>query len=150
MNKWGMKGIVLGLCLSMMAPMAVAMVPGMSVEAEENSINTEASDIEEKAAELKAYKISLKPNVNQAARIDALLQDAYKQIGYDDSNSKGNKDNCSYKSKQELAAYIAVVKDEMNNIVNPPKDDSKDDKDDDNTTVPANADHFLTVHHSWS
>ena len=27
MNKWGMKGIVLGLCLSMMAPMAVAMVP---------------------------------------------------------------------------------------------------------------------------
>ena len=144
-----MKGIVLGLCLSMMAPMAVAMVPGMSVEAEENSINTEASDIEEKAAELKAYKISLKPNVNQAARIDALLQDAYKQIGYDDSNSKGNKDNCSYKSKQELAAYIAVVKDEMNNIVNPPKDDSKDDKDDDNTTVPANADHFLTVGGNW-
>ena len=36
MNKWGMKGIVLGLCLSMMAPMAVAMVPGMSVEAEES------------------------------------------------------------------------------------------------------------------
>ena len=34
MNKWGMKGIVLGLCLSMIAPMAVAMVPGMSVEAE--------------------------------------------------------------------------------------------------------------------
>ena len=33
MNKWGMKGIVLGLCLSMMAPMAVAMVPGMSMEA---------------------------------------------------------------------------------------------------------------------
>ena len=32
MNKWGMKGIVLGLCLSMMVPMAVAMVPGMSVE----------------------------------------------------------------------------------------------------------------------
>ena len=36
MNKWGMKGIVLGLCLSMMVPMAVAMVPGMSVEAEES------------------------------------------------------------------------------------------------------------------
>ena len=35
MNKWGMKGIVLGLCLSMMVPMAVAMVPGISVEAAE-------------------------------------------------------------------------------------------------------------------
>ena len=151
MNKWGMKGIVLGLCLSMMAPMAVAMVPGMSVEAAGTEIETTDSDIKEKAAELKAYKISLKPNANQTARIDALLQEAYKAIGYDDSSSKGNKDNCSYKSKQELAAYIAVVKDEMNNIVNPPKDDSKDDKDDkdDNTPVPVNADHFLTVGGNW-
>ena len=100
---------------------------------------------------MKAHKISLKPNANQTARIDALLQEAYKAIGYDDSTSKGNKDNCSYKSKQELAAYITVVKDEMNNIVNPPKDDSKDDKDDkdDNTTVPVNADHFLTVGGNW-
>lgn len=137
MNKWGMKGIVLGLCLSMMAPMAVAMVPGMSVEAENGkpagepkteSIEPTEEDIKEKAAELRAYKISLKPNANQTARIDALLQEAYKKIGYDDLTSKGNKDNCEYKSKQELAAYIAVVKDEMNNIVKPPKDD-KDDKD---------------------
>lgn len=155
MNKWGMKGIVLGLCLSMMVPMAVAMVPGMSVEAEDPAGSTDTelkdADIKEKAAELKAHKISLKPNANQTARIDALLQEAYKAIGYDDSTSKGNKDNCSYKSKQELAAYIAVVKDEMNNIVNPPKDDSKDDKDDkdDNTTVPVNADHFLTVGGNW-
>ena len=153
MNKWRMKGIVLGLCLSMMAPMAVAMVPGMSVEAEENnSIDTKKADIEEKAAELKAYKISLKPNANQAARIDALLKEAYKTIGYDDLDSKGNEDKCSYKSKQELAAYITVVKDEMNSIVNPSKDtskdDSKDDKDDD-TTVPVNADHFLTVGGNW-
>ena len=154
MNKWGMKGIVLGLCLSMMAPMAVAMVPGMSVEAAATTeIETTESDIKEKAAELKAYKISLKPNANQTARIDALLQETYKKIGYTDNSSGGSakKDNCEYKSKQELAAYIAVVKDEMNNIVNPPKDDSKDDKDDkdDDTTVPVNADHFLTVGGNW-
>lgn len=157
MNKWGMKGIVLGLCLSMMAPMAVAMVPGISVEAETagepktESIEPTEEDIKEKAAELKAYKISLKPNANQIARIDALLQEAYKAIGYVDSTNKGNKNNCEYKSKQELAAYIAVVKDEMNNIVNPPKDDSKDDKEDkdDDTTVPVNADHFLTVGGNW-
>lgn len=154
MNKWGMKGIVLGLCLSMMAPMAVAMVPGISVEAAVTEIETTEQDIKEKAAELKAYKISLKPNANQTARIDALLQEAYKKIGYDDLTSKGKTDNCEYKSKQELAAYIAVVKDEMNNIVNPPKDDSKDDKDDkddkdNDTTVPVNADHFLTVGGNW-
>ena len=153
MNKWGMKGIVLGLCLSMMAPMAVAMVPGMSVEAAQASGTPSAedelkADIKEKAAELRAYKISLKPNANQTARIDALLQEAYKEIGYiSDDNIPINK----YKSKQELAAYIAVVKDEMNNIVNPPKDDSKDDKDnkDGDTTVPVNADHFLTVGGNW-
>ena len=154
MTKWGMKGIVLGLCLSMMAPMAVAMVPGISVEAAVTEIETTEQDIKEKAAELKAYKISLKPNANQTARIDALLQEAYKKIGYDDLTSKGKTDNCEYKSKQELAAYIAVVKDEMNNIVNPPKDDSKDDKDDkddkdNDTTVPVNADHFLTVGGNW-
>ena len=147
-----MKGIVLGLCLSMMVPMAVAMVPGMSVEAEDPAGSTDTelkdADIKEKAAELRAYKISLKPNANQTARIDALLQEAYKEIGYiSDDNIPINK----YKSKQELAAYIAVVKDEMNNIVNPPKDDSKDDKDnkDGDTTVPVNADHFLTVGGNW-
>ena len=43
-----MKGIVLGLCLSMMAPMAVAMVPGMSVEAAATTeIETTESDIKE-------------------------------------------------------------------------------------------------------
>ena len=52
MNKWGMKGIVLGLCLSMMAPMAVAMVPGMSVEAAAAEDELKA-DIKEKAAELR-------------------------------------------------------------------------------------------------
>lgn len=153
MNKWGMKGIVLGLCLSMMAPMAVAMVPGMGVEATSAGGTPSAedelkADIKEKAADLRAYKISLKPNANQTARIDALLQEAYKEIGYtSDTIISVNK----YKSKQELAAYIAVVKDEMNNIVNPPKDDSKDDKDDkdDDTTVPVNADHFLTVGGNW-
>ena len=151
MNKWGMKGIVLGLCLSMMAPMAVAMVPRMSVEAAATGIETTDSDIKEKVAELKAYKISLKPNANQTARIDALLQEVYKKIGYvDDTNIKVDECKKNYNSKQELAAYIAVVKDEMNNIVNPPKDDSKDDKDDkDDTPVPVNADHFLTVGGNW-
>ena len=60
MNKWGMKGIVLGLCLSMMAPMAVAMVPEMSVKAENGktandskteSIETTEEDIKEKLIE---------------------------------------------------------------------------------------------------
>ena len=63
-----------------MAPMTVAMVPGMSVEAAAD--DELKADIKEKAADLRAYKISLKPNANQTARIDALLKEAYKAIGY--------------------------------------------------------------------
>ena len=96
-----------------MAPMAVAMVPEMSVKAENGktandskteSIEPTEEDIKEKAAELRAYKISLKPNANQTARIDALLQEVYKAIGYA-SDGPISVDACkkNYKSKQELA-----------------------------------------------
>lgn len=46
---------------------------------------------------------------------------------------------------------MSKAKAQMDAVVNPPKDDSKDDKDDkdDNTTVPVNADHFLTVGGNW-
>ena len=104
MNKWGMKGIVLGLCLSMMAPMTVAMVPGMSVEAAAD--DELKADIKEKAADLRAYKISLKPNANQAARIDALLQEVYKKIGYvDDTNIKVDECKKNYNSKRSACKW---------------------------------------------
>lgn len=47
--------------------------------------------------------------------------------------------------------YVSKAKAQMDAVVNPPKDDSKDDKDDkdNDTTVPVNADHFLTVGGNW-
>ena len=139
MNKWGMKGIVLGLCLSMMAPMAVAMVPGISVEAEE----TDDAKLLAKAKvdapkELADYKRLIDPGNKYASKLDEIITKALAQI-----------DNMT--TATGVTNYVSKAKAQMDAVVNPPKDDSKDDKDDkdDDTTVPVNADHFLTVGGNW-
>ena len=135
MNKWGMKGIVLGLCLSMMAPMAVAMVPGMSVEAgETDDAKLLAKAKADAPKELADYKRLIDPDNKYASKLDEIITKARAQI-----------DNMT--TATGVTNYVSKAKAQMDAVVNPPKDDSKDDKDDkdDNTTVPVNADHFLTV-----
>ena len=48
-----------------------------------------------------------------------------------------------------MDAYVEVVKSQMNDIVNPPKDDSDDDDDDSDDTTTVTADHFLMVGGTW-
>ncbi len=147
MNKWGMKGIVLGLCLSMMAPMAVAMVPGISVEAEESGTPAGSTqtkqDLLDKAIgdasdDLADYKTLIDPDNKYTKKLDEIITKAKDQI------KKMN-------TATGVTNYVSKAKAQMDAVVNPPKDDSKDDKDDkdDNTTVPVNADHFLTVGGNW-
>ena len=159
MNKWGMKGIVLGLCLSMMAPMAVAMVPGISVEATEGganagsgttggSQNTGSTELDE-AALLKKAKTDARKELNDYKR---LIDPDGKYT--DKLNEKINKAMTQINSMDTATGvtnYVSKAKAQMDAVVNPPKDDSKDDKDDkdDDTTVPVNADHFLTVGGNW-
>ena len=140
MNKWGMKGIVLGLCLSMMAPMAVAMVPGMSVEAALGGTPSTEDELLKKAKEdapkeLADYKRLIDPDNKYASKLDEIITKALAQT-----------DNMT--TATGVTNYVSKAKAQMDAIVNPPKDDSKDDKDD-NTTVPVNADHFLTVGGNW-
>lgn len=139
MNKWGMKGIVLGLCLSMMAPMAVAMVPGMSVEAgETDDAKLLAKAKADAPKELADYKRLIDPDNKYASKLDEIITKALAQI--DNMNTATGVTN-----------YVSKAKAQMDAVVNPPKDDSKDDKDDkdNDTTVPVNADHFLTVGGNW-
>lgn len=144
MNKWGMKGIVLGLCLSMMVPMAVAMVPGMSVEAEESGTpvgpTQTKQDLLNKAIgdasdDLADYKTLIDPDNKYTKKLDEIITKAKDQI------KKMN-------TATGVTNYVSKAKAQMDAVVNPPKDDSKDDKDND-TTVPVNADHFLTVGGNW-
>ena len=141
MNKWGMKGIVLGLCLSMMAP---TVLPGLAMTAAATSGSGEKTDEEllakaktDAQKELNDYRRLIDPNNKYTAKL----------------NGKINKDMAQINSMESVTGvtnYVSKTKTEMDNIVNPKKDDSKDDsKDDDNTTVPANADHFLTVGGDW-
>jgi len=139
MNKWGMKGIVLGLCLSMMAPMAVAMVPGISVEAAPGVTPSTEDELLKKAKEdapkeLADYKRLIDPDNKYASKLDEIITKALAQT-----------DNMT--TATGVTNYVSKAKAQMDAVVNPPKDD-KDDKDD-NTTVPVNADHFLTVGGNW-
>ena len=139
MNKWGMKGIVLGLCLSMMAPMAVAMVPGISVEAgEPDDAKLLAKAKVDAPKELADYKRLIDPDNKYASKLDEIITKALAQI-----------DNMT--TATGVTNYVSKAKAQMDAVVNPPKDDSKDDKDnkDGDTTVPVNADHFLTVGGNW-
>ena len=144
MNKWGMKGIVLGLCLSMMAPMAVAMVPGMSVEAAPTGGTPSTEDEllkkakEDAPKELADYKKLIDPDNKYANKLNEITDKAMVQIN-------------NMTTATGVTNYVSKAKAQMDAVVNPPKDDSKDDKDDkdDNTTVPVNADHFLTVGGNW-
>ena len=143
MNKWGMKGIVLGLCLSMIAPMAVAMVPGMSVEAAPSGTPSTEDELLKKAREdapkeLADYKRLIDPDNKYANKLNEITDKAMVQIN-------------NMTTATGVTNYVSKAKAQMDAVVNPPKDDSKDDKDDkdDNTTVPVNADHFLTVGGNW-
>ena len=159
MNKWGMKGIVLGLCLSMMAPMAVAMMPGMNVEAAAGganagsgtpggSQNTGSTELDEAALLEKAksaasddladYKTLIDPDNKYTKKLDEIITKAKDQI------KKMN-------TVTGVTNYVSKAKAQMDAVVNPPKDDNKDNKDnkDGDTTVPVNADHFLTVGGNW-
>ena len=141
MNKWGMKGIVLGLCLSMMAP---TVLPGLAMTAAATSGSGEKTDEEllakaktDAQKELNDYRRLIDPNNKYTAKLNGKINKAMAQIN-------------SMESVTGVTNYVSKTKTEMDNIVNPKKDDSKDDsKDDDNTTVPANADHFLTVGGDW-
>ena len=144
MNKWGMKGIVLGLCLSMMAPMTVAMVPGMSVEAEETGTPAGPTQTKQElldkaisaaSDDLADYKTLIDPDNKYTKKLDEIITKAKDQI------KKMN-------TVTGITNYVSKAKVQMDAVVNPPKDDNKDDKDDD-TTVPVNADHFLTVGGNW-
>ena len=134
-----MKGIVLGLCLSMMVPMAVAMVPGISVEAAEIDETKLLAKAKEGAPkELADYKRLIDPDNKYTSKLDEIITKALAQI-----------DNMT--TATGVTNYVSKAKAQMDAVVNPPKDDSKDDKDDkdNDTTVPVNADHFLTVGGNW-
>ncbi len=171
MKKWWMKGLAIALCAGMLTPVAAVSVPGAGMtvyatastdQTSDNGNNNSGNTTDTKTDEtdkitnenllsavnsLKAQKISLQPNEKQSQKLDAKLAEAYAALGYDGSACDASK--CQYQSKEEVDAYVEVVKSQMNDIVNSPKDDSDDDDDDSDDTTTVTADHFLMVGGTW-
>lgn len=148
-----MKGLTAILCAAMLAPTAACVMPGVEMVAEANQTGASSGENKDQTkitdddrnlakAELRAYKITLNPNANQAEALNKILTEA--QTAIDGAGGT----NSSLQSVQELNAYVGVTKARMNDVVNPPKKDDDDDDDDDDV-VPTNADHFLMVGGSW-
>ena len=143
MKKWWMKGLAVALCAGMLAPAAAVSMPGMgmTVYATNSGAGTSGTEDSKKnenttaptedkitsasllkaVNSLKAQKISLQPNEEQAKKLDEKLNEAYGMLGYKDGTC--NVSECKYSSQEEVDAYVNVVKSQMNDIVNPPKDD---------------------------
>ncbi len=140
------KGIAMGLCLAMLAPAAAVMMPGVEVEAADQTDPTEVTTNDQKVAvaELKAMTIGKSLNDDQNNRINNILAEIYSKIKY---NGDGTYGKCEI-TLQEFNAYVADAKARINDVINPPANDDDDD-DDDEEDPPVNPDHFLMVGGSW-
>ena len=154
------KGLAVVLCAAMLAPAAGAagavMMPGMVVEAEEpKEPSAELSKVtydHQKSAvgSLKALLIGKNLKESQKEKINAVLETAYKQIGYKgdtfEVNENDSYDTCKY-TLQEFNVYVSEAQNKINDIINPPKEPDEGEEDDD--PIPVSADHLLMVGGNW-
>lgn len=150
------KGLAGVLCAAMLAPAAGAagavMMPGMVVEATESGIeSSEVTYDHQKSAvgSLKALLIGKKLKDSQNEKINAILETAYKQIGYKGDDFKVNENDsynkCEY-TLQEFRVFVSDAQNKINDIVNPPSDEDDEEEDD---PIPVSADHLLMVGGNW-
>jgi len=151
------KGIVMALCLAMLAPTSACVMPGaeMMVSAAENNGTTSGSENQD-GTDTDKKEEKTDAELLKEAKTDAMkiLRDYQKLI--DPENKKSTKLNDKItKAMAQIETmdtitgvndYVTKTKADMDKIVNPPKDDDDDDEDDTTTTT---ADHFLMVGGSW-
>lgn len=156
-----MKGMVMALCLAMLAPTAACILPGagMVVSAsqtpgsgtsgtnENGGANGDSGEAQKTDAELlkesqdnamkilKDYQTLIDPNGDKATQLNDLITKAKTQI-----------DKMS--TVAGVTDYVTKTKSDMDKVVNPPKDDDEDD-DEEEEEVPEDADHFLMVGGNW-
>lgn len=179
------KGMAAALCMAMLATTAAAVVPGgkMLVSATDsqtpsgsngnnngNNQNTTASSVASRndqkgfVANLKASLVNKKLSDQDQAKVNTILSDIYKIIGYDQTKSALEDD--SYTNSQyslpELKKYVEDAQSEINKIVNPStntgtntggttiiEDADEDEDDSSDEDPPVTPDHFLMVGGSW-
>lgn len=167
-----LKGMAAALCLTLLAPAAVATMPGIEMVAEaapgdkdnENGSGGESGETgtekvdsikvttekqQVAVAELKALSVGKDLNDNQKNEIDKILAKVYSEIGYTGGavDSENSYKTCKY-TLQEFDVYVSNAKADINDIISPPADNNDDDKDEDPDPV-VTPDHNLMVGGSW-
>ena len=138
MRKRVMSGILAVVCAAMILGTGVSMAPMQEVQAEEPEPTLEDQLQEEKnnaKASFQDWKINnLKENDNRTGKIDEIIIAAESKI-----------DRLTTIEGVQECRDNAIL--EMNNIVNPPSDNT--DEEEEEEPAPANADHFLMVGGNW-
>lgn len=127
MRKSLVRGIVMALCVGLLAPTAAIMVPGMGIVAEAEDIETVRKDANNELADYKLFIDPYNKHTNELNTIITLAENDIKNMN----------------TPNIIAKRIEKAKTDMDAIVNPPSDDEEDDY------IPPDADHFLMVGGSW-
>lgn len=146
MRKSLVRGIVMALCVGLLAPTAAVMVPGMEVEAETED-KASKNDIIAGVLALQAHKATLDLTSSQRAEVEDILKKAYAELKYNvQTKTAEEPTDTPYASLVVLNAYIEKVKAEMTAVT---KLSGNNDNEEEEPYIPPDADHFLMVGGSW-
>lgn len=153
MRKRVMSGILAVVCAAMILGTGVPMAPMQEVYAAQGNGNNQSQNEDDDGNTTTTNPEQDLENAKNSAM--GTLQD-YQRLIDPDGKKSAQLNDVITKAMNQINAmttvagvndYIAKAKDQMDNIVNPPSDNT--DEEEEEEPAPANADHFLMVGGNW-
>lgn len=153
MRKRVMSGILAVVCAAMILGTGVSMAPMQEVYAAQGNGNNQSQNEDDDGNTTTTNPEQDLENAKNSAM--GTLQD-YQRLIDPDGKKSAQLNDVITKAMNQINAmttvagvndYIAKAKDQMDNIVNPPSDNT--DEEEEEEPSPANADHFLMVGGNW-
>lgn len=153
MRKRVMSGILAVVCAAMILETGVSMAPMQEVYAAQENGNNQSQNEDDDGNTTTTNPEQDLENAKNSAM--GTLQD-YQRLIDPDGKKSAQLNDVITKAMNQINAmttvagvndYIAKAKDQMDNIVNPPSDNT--DEEEEEEPAPANADHFLMVGGNW-
>lgn len=153
MRKRVMSGILAVVCAAMILGTGVSMAPMQEVYAAQENGNNQSQNEDDDGNTTTTNPEQDLENAKNSAM--GTLQD-YQRLIDPDGKKSAQLNDVITKAMNQINAmttvagvndYIAKAKDQMDNIVNPPSDNT--DEEEEEEPAPANADHFLMVGGNW-
>ena len=153
MRKRVMSGILAVVCAAMILGTGVSMAPMQEVYAAQGNGNNQSQNEDDDGNTTTTNPEQDLENAKNSAM--GTLQD-YQRLIDPDGKKSAQLNDVITKAMNQINAmttvagvndYIAKAKDQMDNIVNPPSDNT--DEEEEEEPAPANADHFLMVGGNW-